>query len=138
MQYLIYKYSKGPNISFRPINIREQPFRGHVDGATNVDVLETFFGSFEFLSKPKICNLSNSVTEEYVRYFEISMNDLVVTHVLHGRECFVYQFACLQLREWSPVSDSALEIAFVTKLGNNITVVVARENLDTVEDVRMF
>lgn len=84
MQYLIYKHPKGPNIGFRSVDIGEQSFRRHVDGAADVNVLETLIRGLEFLCKPKVGNLSNSVTEEDVRHFKIPVDDLVIAQILQG------------------------------------------------------
>ena len=138
MQNFVYKHSKSPNICFRSVHVGNQSLRRHVYGAPNIDVLETLIRSFKLFSKPKVSNLGNSVAQEYISYLQISVNYLVVAQILHGREYLIDEFACLHLRERSPVPDSALEVPLVAKLGDNVAVIIAGKHLDAVENVGML
>ena len=70
VEKLIDKYSIGPDISFRSVDVMNEAFRGHIDRASYGDIPKILFG---FNSKPKISNFELTIPNKDIANFNISM-----------------------------------------------------------------
>lgn len=72
MNELINKYSKGPNISFWPVEVIYKTFRAHVNWASYGNILENLVG---FDGKTKITEFISVLMDKNIRYFKITVDD---------------------------------------------------------------
>jgi hypothetical protein len=135
MQKFVYENSKSPDICLWTIDIIDETFGRHVDGRSDVDVLEL---GPRRLGKTEICYFGLSVMNEYVRYFDIPMDDTVLRHIEKPFEDgldvgfglgLAHKLGLLQLR---------LQVPLVANFSNYVAVAIAGEDLVAVEYVGML
>ena len=72
MKKLINKYSIGPDIGFRSIDVMDEALGGHIDRTSYGDIPKILFS---FDSKAKISNFELMIHEKDIANFDISMYD---------------------------------------------------------------
>lgn len=83
MKQLIDEDSKCPYVSFRAINIVNESFRRHINWGSNIDIFKVGFCK---LGESEISNFGNSIMQEYVSYFDISMDNMILCQILQAFE----------------------------------------------------
>jgi hypothetical protein len=72
MNKFVDKYSKGPYISFRAIEIIYESLRTHINRTPNGDIFENRIG---FDSKTKVAKFISVLMDKNIRYFNITVDN---------------------------------------------------------------
>ena len=97
-----------------------ESFRAHIDGASYGGVLEKLIGPY---TEPKISNFVRSLGLQYIRCFDIPMNNLLIRQILQSLKHIPDNLSKIVSIQLSPPSEQALKIPPLTELSNNVAVV---------------
>ncbi len=89
-------------------------------------------------SETKISYFCFSVMDEYISNLQIPMNDILLCQVQESFENISNDWFCSFLCKELSVSEFTFEITLVTQFGNDITVSITSEYLETPKNVGMI
>lgn len=129
------EHTEGPDIRFWAVDVVDQALRRHVDGRSDVDVLEFRFGK---LCEPEICDFGLAVVDEDVGDFEIAMDDVIIGQIDEASENVADVCFCFEFFHGFFGSQFGLQIALVAQLGDNVAVAIAGEDFVALQHVGML
>lgn len=96
-----------------------EPLGRHVNGWSNVNILEVLFGKF---GEPKICNFSSSIMQKYISHFKIPMDNIFLSEIKQPwKNVFDYRLRTL-FRKMVLSPQFALQIPTIADFSNYIAV----------------
>lgn len=132
MKKLKDKDSKCPNISFRSVNIMNEPFRSHIDWGANVDILEVLSMLIKNIPcefcKSKISYFSPSIVQKNIRHFEITMDHTFFRQIKKSRKnIFDYGLGTL-LWKMMLSPQFCLQVSPIANFSYNVTIAIRGKN----------
>lgn len=123
-----------PNIAFETVFIVIKSFRWHVNWTSNI-VRRIFFRIDAFHSKTKVSNFNLMMWNEDIGRLEISVNDTVFRDLIVTINDLSHQLHGLIFRDCFSFVDKLCKIAFVTKFGNNVSIILCCVDIEKFKNV---
>ena len=96
----------------------------HIQRSSHDRLQDSFFAVLEISREAEVTDFECAVGDEDIGWFEVSVDDILVVHILKASEDVPEEFHCFLLGELLLLLEIGSEVSLCAELGDDIHVVV--------------